>query len=455
MRILIDMQGTQSDSRFRGIGRYSKAFIRHLIQAKKEHEILLAFSSAFPESLATLYPEFETIIGPENIKIWHPVTPVHYADQANTVRRIVSEQIREAFFESLRPDVVLITSLFEGFGDNVVTSVGPLSKNIPVAVILYDFIPMLYPDQYLGNERLKAWYYEKLEYLKQARLLLAISESVKNESREILDVVPANVVTISSAVESLFWTEQATAFDVVRDGYGITQPFLLYTGGSDPRKNLLRLVEAFASISKKTLMEHQLVLAGSMSKTDAKCLKQKVYKMKLHKNKVLFLGRVSDADLIGLYRASRAFILPSYHEGFGLPVLEAMACGAPVIGSNVSSIPEAVGLEEALFDPRSTSSMANSIENVLKNDSYRQRLIDHGSIHCKKFSWEAVACRGLAALESVFELRHDHSSKEKMVDVSPITESLITRISQTLVEQKGSRLDFVKAAVSLEATFKA
>lgn len=448
MRIVIDMQGVQNDSRFRGIGRYTSEFVKSFIHVANQHEIVLVLNSAFPDAIDALNAEFEGIVGRNNIRVWQPLTPASFANAGNIARRLVSEQIREAFIASLQPDLVLVTSLFEGCGDDVVTSIGSFIP-LPVAVIMYDFIPHFYPDQYLGNQELKAWYSEKLDHLKKAQLLLAISDSSKKEAVEIFGANLSAVVTISSAVDLELFAQQGASKIELQSKFSITKPYLMYTGASDPRKNLSGLVKAFATLPVNLRNAYQLVLAGPVTNEDVKQLRQLMSSLKLRNDHALFLGRVSDTDLIGLYRHARACILPSWHEGFGLPVLEAMACGAPVIGSNLSSIPEAVGLEEALFDPHSIESMAYAIARVLQDEPFRQRLIEHGFSHCKKFSWDSVARRGLAAMEATFSAR----VKEDTLSIDSLVDKLIVQIGQTFSDYKANRGDLFMAADAVAANF--
>jgi hypothetical protein len=145
--------------------------------------------------------------------------------------------------------------------------------------------------------------------------------------------------------------------------------------------------------------------------------------------------------------------MPSYHEGFGLPVLEAMACGTPVIGSNVSSIPEAVGLDEALFDPHSGVSMAAAIERVLTDDSFRHRLIAHGTVHSAKFTWELVAGKELSALEMAFATDVHCSEDASLKRGHELLNSLIPRLGQTLAKHQAGRGDFIMTAASVDANF--
>lgn len=450
MRIVIDLQGMQNDSRYRGIGRYSRALVKHLIaEALPEHDILLACSAAFPESLRMIFDEFGELIGRDSIRLWKPACPARFGNSGNDCRRVASELIREAFFTSLNPDVVLITSLFEGVGDDVVTSIGTFADNLPVAVILYDFIPYLYPAQYLGNERLKTWYGTKLQFLKKARRLLAISESARREAIDLFDWNPVQVVTISSAVDSATLLANVSSESSVRLRYGINLPFLLYVGAADPRKNVLGLIQAFSLLKPEVRQTHQLVLAGPVSEHEMRMLQKQVKLCCLSFNQVLVLGHVPDADLAGLYHAAQACVLPSFHEGFGLPVLEAYACGTPVIGSNRSSVPEAVGLDDALFDPDDLPGLALFIERILLDEQFRSYLRKHGIEHGMKFSWERVAQQALKALEECVDTAQVSGCDMQEL----IVERLIVQLGKIMATMNGSRFDFVCIAEAVDVTF--
>ena len=138
MRIVIDLQGAQTESRFRGIGRYSLSLAKAIIRNRKDHEIIIALSGLFPDTIEPIRAAFDDLLPQENIRVWYAPGPIYATDPTNKSRREAAERIREAFLEGLYSDVVLITSMFEGFGDDAVTSIGALDHNTPVAVILYD-----------------------------------------------------------------------------------------------------------------------------------------------------------------------------------------------------------------------------------------------------------------------------------------------------------------------------
>ena len=205
MRIVIDFQAVQSPgSKNRGIGRYSCSLVKELIANRGSHEILLVLNGCFTASIEELRATFKELLPPENLKVWYTSEPVSYIDQQNEWRRKVAELTRESFIASLKPDIVIITSLFEGLGDNCVTSIGVLGCNIPIAVIHYDLIPLVFKNMYLYNSIRKKWFYEKLESLSRADLLLAISESSRQEAIQLLGISDDKVISISCAADECF-----------------------------------------------------------------------------------------------------------------------------------------------------------------------------------------------------------------------------------------------------------
>ncbi|MEA3490271.1 MAG: glycosyltransferase [Campylobacterota bacterium] len=401
MRIVIDLQGAQSySSRNRGIGRYTLSLAKAIIANRGEHEIIIALNSIFLEATDAIYAEFSMLLPPENIVIWHVPSPVLYIDKDSTSRREVAESTREAFFASLRPDMVLVMSLFEGYGDDSVTTVASFSHT-PTAVILYDLIPLIHKDVYLSNPDLKAWYLGKIKSLKRADLLLSISKSAKNEAHDYLHIPEDDVINISTAADAHFYPREVD--DLQREGieerYAIHKSFIMYTGGMDYRKNIEGLIRAYALLSADLRERYQLAIVCSMGEADRVRLTKLVEELALLEDEVIFTGFVSDEDLVLFYNLCDVFVFPSWHEGFGLPALEAMLCGRVVIGSNTSSLPEVIGLEEALFDPRDDLSISAKLEQALTDEPFRERLKSHGVRQAQKFSWDTSAIASIAAIE--------------------------------------------------------
>ena len=415
MRIVIDMQGAQTASRSRGIGRYSVAFAQALARSAGAHDVLLALNGAFPESLSTIRGAFASILPRENIRVWGSLTPVNLLDDANASRARMAELIREAFLAALRPDVIVVTSLFEGPGDDAVTSIG-LLHNIPTAVVLYDLIPLINREMYLASDpQVESWYECKLGHLRRADVLLAISASSAREAVDYLGFPSERVVSIGTAAGPQFHcqTIPLEVRSAVRARYGIAGSFVMYTGGIDHpggidhRKNIKGLIAAYARLPKACRKAHQLAVVCHAGNRAIEDLQSVARQEGLGDGDLVLTGFVPEADLIALYHDCAAFVFPSWHEGFGLPALEAMACGAPVIASNTSSLPEAVGFGEALFDPFDVNAMADKLAQVLTDRDFRERLITHGLEQASRFSWESTATRALTALE------HLHTQKAR------------------------------------------
>lgn len=430
MRIVIDMQGAQTESRFRGIGRYTMSFTQALVRNQGEHEIILALNGLFPDTIEPIRAAFDGMLPQENIRVWKTPGPVSEAEAGNEARRRVAELVREAFLASFQADVIHLSSLFEGYIDDAVTSIGRFDRNTPVSVSMYDLIPFLNQDQYLKQNRKYAQYYlRKIEHLKKAAHLLAISEFTRQEVLAHLAIPKDRVVNVSTAIEESF---QPVAIDEETAGqlrlkFDLIRPFILHAGGGDERKNLPRLVEAYSALPPALREGHQLLLTGKIPDGLVMRLRQQAKSAGLKPDELCLAGYVSDNDLVQLYNLCKVFVFPSWHEGFGLPALEAMACGAPVIAANTSSLPEVVGLDDALFDPFDTRSITAKIQQALEDETLRARLRENGVRRASLFSWHKTAIRAIEAWEMLGTERLKPSvgkfageRKKKLAFVTPL-----------------------------------
>lgn len=342
----------------------------------------------------------------------------------------MAELIREAFLASLKHDIVHVMSLFEGYEDDGVTSIGRFDTTTPVSASLFDLIPLISPDQYLKtNKTYDEYYQRKIAYLRRSSLLLSISESSRMEGLRYLGFPAERIINTPLAADDCFRPleirEQWTVPFLKK--HGITRSFVLYSGGADVRKNLPRLIQAYALLSPKLRANHQLVFVGRIPGGIVQQLKQNAKSAGLDDEELVFTGYVTDDDLTRLYNLCKLYIFLSWHEGFGLPALETMSCGAAVIASNSSSLPEVIGRDDALFDPYSEADIASKLSTLLSDDELRSDFSRHGLAQAKYFSWDTSARRAILAFEiAVNASTHRHTHANYDLNLSRLITSIAT-----------------------------
>jgi glycosyltransferase involved in cell wall biosynthesis len=428
MRIVLDLQSAQAESRNRGIGRYSLNLAEAMVRRAHRHEILIALNGAFEDMIEPIREHFRDLVPPQHVRVWSQLKPTADLDEANHWRARASELVRENALCELGADIVHATSLFEGLVDDAVTSVGRLTSELSTAVTLYDLIPFLHAERYLAQPIHKRWYLRKVRSLKAADLLLAISEHSRREAIEALDLDPEFVIAIPGDADARFrrvpLLEEAAKSLLER--HQLHKQSIMYTGGIDWRKNVEGLIEAYARLPEHLREVHQLAIVCQISEVDRSRLCSLSQRLGLRHDEVVFTGYISDDDLVGLYNLCKLFVFPSLHEGFGLPVLEAMRCGAPVIGSDRTSIPEVIGRSDALFDPTSIEAISAKLAQALTDDGFRSSLREHGGTQARKFSWDRSAGRALEAFEAVHARRRKRPfipatrNRPRLAYVSPL-----------------------------------
>lgn len=401
MRILIDIQGCQTESRFRGIGRYSMALTKEIARQAASHDVWLVLNKNIPDTIDAIKNDYSGLIPQDHIVTFKTPLPISIGAD-NFWRARTAELMRETFLANFNPDIIYVTSLFEGWNEDAVTSIGLLETTAKTAVTLYDLIPFLNQEIYLVNPQARDFYFRKIDSMKNADMLFSISEYARQECIDSLSLPPERIVNISAAADAVFRkinvSDQETQSLLRR--YGIVKPFIMYTGGFDLRKNLLGLFEAYSLLPEHIRSSHQLLIAGKTTQNLQLWLKAQVEKFGIQ-SQVIIAGYIPDEELARLYNICALFVFPSLHEGFGLPALEAMACGAPVIGSNTTSIPEVIGNQDALFDPTDPRAMTEKMAQVLSDTGLNTFLREHGLKQSRKFSWETSARRALEAFESM------------------------------------------------------
>ncbi|MDD5529969.1 MAG: glycosyltransferase family 1 protein [bacterium] len=284
----------------------------------------------------------------------------------------------------------------------------PLLKpnNIVYIVTIHDLIPMKFNK--FGSNKYNQYMSIIMKHsAKRADKIIAVSQNTKKDIVELLKIPEEKIEVIYEGVSNIFHPVNfEKSLNIVKKHYNkITKRYILATGTVETRKNLKRLFLAYSMLRKKGI-EHQLVVVGPegwganiVHKIDAQ------YTETLQKE-IIFTGYVNQSELIYLYNAADLFVFPSLYEGFGLPLLEAMACNTPVVASNTSSMPEVVGDAALLFDPLNVEWIADSMEKVLTDNKLREDLRNRGLERVKLFSWEKTARKTLNLYRKVYENRN-------------------------------------------------
>lgn len=267
-----------------------------------------------------------------------------------------------------------------------------MPSRVKTVITIHDLAFLFYPETFPASDRIKhkvfAWH-----AIKRADKIIAVSETTKKDITERYGTLPEKIKVIHHGYDKeLFRPFQnqndCDIIEAVKNKYRITKPYVLYIGALQPRKNVLGLVKAFELLNAGT-NTHQLVVAGGRA-----WLYEEVFeyiKKTPYRDKIILTGRFETEELPALLWGSELLVLPSFYEGFGLPIIEAMACGVPVITSDVSSLPEVAGSAAILVDPRNTESITEAMRKVLDDKNLKQKIIQDGFQNVKRFSWEQCA----------------------------------------------------------------
>jgi glycosyltransferase involved in cell wall biosynthesis len=350
-----------------GIGTY----IRSLVHA------LGAVDTTNHYTLVSGPGEVRTLSGlPENF---------HAAIYSRSDHSTLDHVLFPMFLRGLSPDLV-----------HVPLNRVPLMMIRPYVVTVHDLANLLFEQEHSGI-RMQMRRFRFRRGLVRANRVIAVSESTKRDCEQLLGVLPSRIRRVYNAPDPGFLEQSTTNGEEQRrilERYQIDYPFLLYAGNIRRHKNVPRLVEAFAVV-REQLANHpcykdlRLVIIGdTISQYPA--VRQTVIKSRAEQV-VRFLGFVPFDTLRCFYQAAAAFVFPSRYEGFGLPPLEAMACGTPVVTSNVSSLPEVVGDAAVQVNPENVFDIARGIRDVLLDETLRAELIRRGHVQAHRFSWERTA----------------------------------------------------------------
>lgn len=359
MRIAVDARKLHDY----GIGTYVRNVLRHLARQDQANEYVLICRPEHVGLAAGLGPNFTDV--PDG------AAPYSMAEQVSIPLDLRRHRI-DLFHE---PHYVL-----------------PPLVPCPAVVTIHDCIHLRFP-QYLPNKLAHAYARTFLwTATHQAARIITVSEASKRDILTYFNIPPEKIEVIYNGIDERFWIPPSPEdIERVRERYQLNDPFILYAGNIRPHKNLERLIEVCQLLRREGFDHLKLLIIGDEISKYA-TLRRAVHRHKLHKH-VRFLGFVPDQTLAALYRLAAVFVFPSLYEGFGLPPLEAMASGTPVVTSNVSSLPEVVGDAALLVDPYDCEAIAGAVRMVLTDQALRDDLASRGLARAREFSWAKAAER--------------------------------------------------------------
>lgn len=278
-----------------------------------------------------------------------------------------------------------------------------------VIVTIHDLIPLIYPKHYPPGLRGKLRFLEQKRRLKNVDAIITISETSKKDICRFLKVSPGNVHVVYLAPKKDFLQiESQSLKKVMREGMGLPKKFILYVGDVNYNKNIITLIKA------SKILRIPLVVVGKSAMVIEELAKQnhpelahlnEVVKELGDPKQVLRLGYLTDVELVGVYNLASVYCQPSFYEGFGLPLLEAMACGCPVVASRIQVHVE-IAVAACLFaDPKSPEDIAEKIQRVMKDKELKRQLIETGKVLVEKYSWDNTARETMKVYDSVLKLK--------------------------------------------------
>ncbi|MFC3750514.1 glycosyltransferase [Paenibacillus sp. GCM10012306] len=403
MRILIDVQTLYTDEKKRGIGIYTHHWLENFVNQSTHHRIYLMKRKAdkWCFSFVSKFVDYNSRLNEE--RYWF-------------------EQDLEEFIEQKKVDIVHFTSPY--MFDIEIPDIK--NKSVKISYLVYDLIPIVMKEEYFLKwpKHVQSLYEKRSQKLKEADLILTISQASKSDIIKYLGINSSKINVIYASTNESLFNPKSSEYQIklLKEELRIDGPFIYSLTGYDPRKNNKGLISAFARISQKR-DAIKLVIGGIKQPQEQKELIDFAKSKGLSEDRLILLGYVSEGALVALYQECELFVFPSLYEGFGLPVLEAMRCGSPVITSNCSSLPEIVGTSAELVDPSSEEAIEAAIEKLLSDNALRERFIDQGYTQSRLFSWEIVVSKSLGHfIQLIYDEENNKVSspdKQKLAYFSP------------------------------------
>jgi glycosyltransferase involved in cell wall biosynthesis len=356
-----------------GIGMFARETLQRITKQHPEHQFAFLFDRpyddefTFSENVRPLILSFPAR-HPAQIAWWHQVSLKKYL-QKNSHDILIS------------PDGSI-----------------PLRSPVPTLAVIHDINFEHFPaDLPFSFRHYYRYYYPKIA--KAATRIVTVSEFSKSDIINRYNIDAGKIDVVYNAVGDSFRPIDGTMINTVRSRYSSGSPYFLFVGSIHQRKNIDGMIRAFDKFKENVPSDMKLIFAGA--KRWWKKETEDAFHQSLYKNDIIFTGRVSDEQLTELIGSALALVLASKFEGFGIPILEAMKCGVPVITSDVTAMPEIAGDAALLVDPFSTDSISEAMRKIFQDDSLRQSLISKGIERAKKFTWDESATQLWKSVERI------------------------------------------------------
>lgn len=398
MRIIFDLQTLYTNEKYRGIGVFTYNWIQTIIKTDKVNRYY-GYRWNYKNSkweFALLTPDRSLNDILQNDFLW-------------------SEEDFNIFMKLNKIDVINLPSPL--MPDIIYPD--DIDKNVLKTCMVYDLIPLIMKDVYYNkwSKKQKSDYDFKISKIKKIDKIFTDSSCSKNDIVNILGINEDRIEVIYASIkEELFKHDMGSKSDLNK--FSIKNDYIFTLTGNDPRKNNKGIIEAFSLVSKRN-QNIDLVIAGIKGEKEQQSLKEYADKFEVF-DKVKILGYVTDEELVNLYNKAQVFVFISLYEGFGLPVLEAMKCGAPVIVSNTSSLPEVVGEAGIIIDLKNENDLAESILKVVENEELREKLSTLSLKQADKFSWDFVAAKTFNHLKLSYNSVKMINGKPELAFLSPL-----------------------------------
>lgn len=409
MRIAFDATGILGPmSRNRGIGNYSMGQFSEMIKRDRDNEYfffnLFDVDFSLKETVAESgnLEEFKLYMGENNF--------LFRMENEEIIRKIIQKFLRKNKIE-----VFCFTSPFDSFNIRYQLE---WFEGVKTVAIVYDIIPFIFKKRYLPDKGSKDWYMKCVNFIRSVDRIQVISQSVKDDLVHYLDFSAEKIDVIWGAVDKRYRVLGVSREEKERlyNKFEIKGDFVMCTGGDDERKNIAGLIEAYGRMASGIREKYQLVIVCKLSPASIERYRE-LSKKTGCEGQVVLTGFVSDEELLLLYNLASIMAFPSQYEGFGLPVVEAWACGTPVLTSNNSSLVQIAGDGAIVVDPFDVDQIAKGLEYALTKCDLNV-LLEKGREQLRKFQWENVADASIASinlLKSGIKKELDSTEKERKI----------------------------------------